>query len=340
MPRSAIRRYMRHGMLPQLALFEAAARLGSYTRAADELHFAQPTVSTQLKKLCETLDVPLFEQVGKKMFLTPAGAVLYDGCRELFAVLGRVDDSLSNLRTLEQGRLRLAVSSTGKYFAPRLLAAFVQRHPKIEVSLQIHNRRHLIDRLAANEDDLYIFANPPTEQEVVCQPILTNPLVVFARDDHPRAGQRRIPFAALASEPFLMREPGSGTRLVTYEAFDRHGITPLVRMELSTNEAVKQAILAGLGISILSKYTLGLDTDHAQLTILDVEGFPIERPWQFAYPVGKQVSPVARAFMDFVRREAAALVQDHLGTVSARAPSAGHLLRRQLAAADADAGSL
>lgn len=303
MTQTMLRRYLRHGMLPQLAVFEAAARLSSFARAADAMHLAQPTISTQIKKLSETLELPLFEQIGKKMYLTAAGSVLYEGCRELFANLSRIEGSLSSLRDLESGRLRLAVSTTGKYFAPRLLAAFIQQHPKIEVSLQIHNRQNLIDRLLNNEDDLYIFSNPPQEQEVVCQPILTNPLVVFARNSHPLAGRKNIPFASLEKEPFLMREPGSGTRLESYQAFDRHGIKPNIRMELSTNEAIKQAILAGLGISIMSKYTLGVETRHANLAILDVEGFPIERKWQFVYPVGKQISSVARAFMDFVRIE-------------------------------------
>ncbi len=318
MPHAGIRRHLRHGMLPQLAVFETAARLGSFTRAAEALHLAQPTVSTQIRKLSDTLELPLFEQIGRKVHLTPAGIALYEGCQELFATFARIEDRLAGLRSVEGGRLRLAVSTTGKYFAPRLLARFVEQHPKVEVSLQIHNRQGLIDRLLRNEDDLYIFANPPTELELVCQPILSNPLVVFARADHPLAGRRAIPFAALASEPFLMREAGSGTRLVAFEAFDRAGIEPNVRMELSTNEAIKQAILAGLGISILSRYTLGPDSDPSQLTVLDVEGFPIERRWQFVYPVGKQVSPTARAFMDLVRNEAKTLVQDHLGTAAAR----------------------
>lgn len=313
MPTTVVRRFLRHGMLPQLAVFEAVSRHGSFTRAAEELHLAQPTVSTQIKKLSDTLGLPLFEQIGKKVHLTAAGAALQGGCRDLFAAFGRIEDSLSGLRGLEGGRLRLAVSTTGKYFAPRLLAAFVERHPKLEVALQIHNRQGLIERLARNEDDLYIFANPPTEQEVVCQPLLANPLVIFARADHRLARERNVPFAALAEEPFLMREPGSGTRQAAYELFDRHGIAPKVRMELSTNEAIKQAILAGLGISLMSRYTLGLDTDHRNLAVLDVEGLPVERQWQFVYPVGKQVSPAARAFMDFVRAEAKPLVQDHLG---------------------------
>ncbi len=313
MPQSSIRRFLRHGMLPQIAVFESVARLGSFTRAAEEMHLAQPTVSTQIRKLSETLDLPLFEQIGRKVHLTPAGTALQEGCKELFAAFGRIDESLAALRGLEGGRLRLAVSTTGKYFAPRLLAAFVGLHPKIEISLQIHNRQGLIERLARNDDDLYIFANPPTEQEVVCQPILRNPMVLFARADHPLAGKKNIPFSALAREHYLMREPGSGTRLAVYHAFDKYGIEPKVRMELSTNEAIKQAIRAGLGVSILSRYTLGLDTEEDQLVALDVEGLPLERQWQFVYPVGKQIAPAARAFMDFVRAEAKHLVQDHLG---------------------------
>jgi len=313
MPPARVRRYLRHGMLPQLAVFESAARFGSFTRAAEALHLAQPTVSSQLKKLSDTLGMPLFEQIGKKVHLTAAGAALLEGCGEVFGALDRIETALCGLRGLQGGRLRLAVSTTGKYFAPRLLAAFVGRHPAIEVSLQIHNRQVLIDRLARNEDDLYIFANPPTEHEVVCQPILPNPMVLFAHAEHPLARRKGIPFAALAAEPFLMREPGSGTRLVAYELFDRHGIEPRVRMEMSTNEAIKQAILAGLGVSILSRYTLGLDSEQSALAVLDVEGLPIERQWQFVYPVGKQVAPAARAFMDFVRTEAKRLVQDHLG---------------------------
>jgi DNA-binding transcriptional LysR family regulator len=189
----------------------------------------------------------------------------------------------------------------------------MDRYPGVDVSLQIHNRQGLIDRLARNEDDLYIFANPPVDHEVVRQPILENPLVVFARADHPLVGRKRIPIEVLAEEPFLMREAGSGTRMVAWEAFALKGYEPKVRMELSTNEAVRQAILAGLGISILSRYTLGLDSENPQLAVLDVEGLPIERPWQFVYPVGKQISPTARAFMDLVRAEAKTLVQDHLG---------------------------
>ncbi len=304
MPHSAIRRYLRHGMLPQLVVFETAARLGSFTRTAEALHMAQPTVSTQIRKLSDTLGLTLFEQIGKRVHLTPAGETLHQGCLQLFDSIGRIEDALSGLRNLDQGRLRLAVGSTAKYFVPRLLAAFVARHPRIDVSVQIHNRQGLIDRLAANEDDLYIFANPPEGHEVVCQPILDNPMVVFARPDHRLAGRRAIPFAELAAEPFLMREPGSGTRWVAFEIIDRHRIEPDVRMELSSDESIEQAILAGLGVAILSRHTFGLEPGRRGLVELDVQGLPVMRRWQFAYPVGKQVSPAARAFMDLVRTEA------------------------------------
>lgn len=312
MPQSKIRRYLRHGMLPQLSVFEAVARLGSYTRAAEELYMAQPTVSVQIKKLTETIGVPLFEQVGRQIYLTEAGKALRAACHELFHTFAGIEDTLANLRGLDAGRLRLAVSTTGKYFAPRLLAAFVQQHPGVEVSLQIHHRETLIERLTRNEDDLYIFANPPTDQDIVTQAILPNPMVAYARRDHPLAQQKKIPFARFAEEPFLMREPGSGTRMVAHGEFLSRGLEPRVRMELSTNEAIKQAILAGLGVSILSRYTLGLDTEQDQLCTLDVEGLPVERTWQFVYPAGKQLPPAARAFMDFVRKEAKQLVLAHL----------------------------
>jgi len=312
---SSIKRYLRHGMLPQLAVFEAVARLSSFTKAADELHLAQPTVSAQIKKLADNLQIPLFEQIGKRIYLTPAGENLYKGCQLLFTTLSDIEESLSDLRGLEHGRLRLAVSTTGKYFVPRLLAEFVKLHPAIEVSLQIHNRNTLIDRLSRNEDDLYVFSNPPNDFEIVTQPILPNPMVVFAREDHPLAHEKKISIEQLKNEKFIMREPGSGTRMVAYEAFDHHGLEPRVQMELSTNEAIKQAILAGLGISILSQYTLGLDTFEPRLSILNVQGFPIEKQWQFVYPVGKQTSSVSRAFMDFVRKEAPTLIKDHVGKI-------------------------
>jgi DNA-binding transcriptional LysR family regulator len=305
---SGIRRYLRHGTLPQLRVFEASARLGSFTRAAEELHIAQPTASVQIKKLTETIGLPLFEQVGRRVYLTDAGQHLYAGCHEVFRALSTIEGTLNGLRAMESGHLRLAVCSTGKYFAPRILGAFIQRYPGVEAALEIHNRTTLLERLANNEDDLYLFASPLEREDVVTQALLPNPLVVFARADHPLADARQISFERIAAEPFLMREPGSGTRQLAANLFAQHGLAPKIRLELSDDEAIKEAILAGLGLAIMARFTLGLEPEPSRLICLDVEGFPLENHWHFAYPVGKEVSATARAFMDFARQEAKGLL--------------------------------
>ncbi len=311
MPQSKIRHYLKHGTLPQLSVFEAVARLGNYTRAAEELNMAQPTVSVQIKKLSESIGQPLFEQVGRKVCLTETGRELQVTCREVFQSLVALEDRLADLRGLASGRLWLAATTTAMSFAPRMLAAFIKEHPGIDVILHGNNRRTLLERLAANADDLYIFANRPDDAEVIVQQILPNPLVVFARADHPLARVNNIPFERLAQEPFLIREPGSGTRAATLEFYDRHGLQPRIRMELSTNEAIMQAILGGLGVSIMSRYTLGLNAQPSDLVILDVEGFPLERHWYFVYPIGKQLPAAARAFMDFTRKHVQEVVLDN-----------------------------
>ncbi len=214
-----IHRYLRHGTLPQLAVFEASARLRSFTRAAEELHLAQPTVSAQIRKLTETLGLPLFEQIGKQIHLTDTGRRTYAHCQEIFRALASLDATLADLRGVASGRLSIAVTTTARYFAPRMLARFAQRHPGIDVVLQIRNRSGLLERMASNEDDLYMFVDPPEGCEVVRQAILPNPMVVLARADDPLARERSIPLARIAREPMLMRERGSGTRKAAEEAF-------------------------------------------------------------------------------------------------------------------------
>jgi DNA-binding transcriptional LysR family regulator len=310
MPQPNIRRYLRHGTLPQLRVFEASARLGSFTLAAQELHVSQPTASVQIKKLSETVGVALFEQVGKRIFLTDAGQRLYEGCHEVFRAFSTIEEALSGMRALESGRLRLAVSTTGMSFAPRLIGAFADLHPGVETSIQVHNRQTLVQRLTNNADDLYLFADSPEMEDVVAQELLPNPLVVLARDDHPLAGERNIAFERLASEPFLIREEGSGARRITMRLFRSHALVPKIRMELGTNEAIKEGILAGLGITIMSRYTFGLDPELSRYVCLDVAGFPLENHWYLVYPSGKQLSTVARAFLDFARAEAKGMVPE------------------------------
>lgn len=320
MPLTEIKRYLRHGTLPQLRVFEAVARLGSYTRAAEELHMAQPTVSVQIKKLTEMVGLPLLEQVGKRVHMTAAGQELHRACGEIFDALMRVEHAYSNLRGLKSGSLRIAVTSTGKYLAPRLLAAFVKRYPGIEVALHVGSWREVVERVTRNSDDLFILGNPPGDAEVVVQRILPNPFYIYARADHPLAKQRAIPFEAIAREPMLMRENGSGTRLLMERVFAAHGCKPNVVMEVASDEGIKEAILAGAGISILSQHALGFEPPR-HLVMLDVEGFPIESHWHFVYPIGKQPSPLAQAFLDFVRRHAKEIIGgipgEHANTVSA-----------------------
>jgi DNA-binding transcriptional LysR family regulator len=313
MTRSTIHRYLRHGTLPQLRLFEASARLGSFTQAAQELHLSQPAASVQMKKLTETVGVPLFEQVGKRIHFTEAGHRLHAGCQEIFRVFAALEEDLASLRALEQGRFQLAVSTTGMGFAPRLLGAFVEQHPGVQTAIQAHNRQTLVERIARNDDDLYLFADAPELEDVIVQELLANPLVVLARDDHPLAQARAIPFERLAEEPFLLREEGSGARRIAMRLFREHGLTPHVRMELGTNEAIKEAILAGLGVTIMSRYTFGLDPESARYRCLDVVGFPIENHWYLAYPASKQLSALARAFLDFARVRAKEMVLHSFG---------------------------
>lgn len=292
---------MRHSTLRQLEVFAAIARLGSFTRAAEELHLTQPTVSMQIKKLTEAVGLPLYEQVGKKIYLTDAGRALREFTRELLDHFARFEMTLADMKGLKQGALRLAVVTTAKYFAPRLLGPFCQQYPGIEVSLKVSNRERLLERLAGNEDDLYILGQPPQDMDVRAEPFLENPLVVLAPAAHPLVGHKRIPLARLAEEPFLVREIGSGTRAATERLFGESGLTLKIRMELGSNEAIKQAIVGGLGISVLSRHTLALDAPMGQLAILDVEGFPIVGHWYAAYPTGKQLSVVANTFLDYLK---------------------------------------
>jgi LysR family transcriptional regulator, low CO2-responsive transcriptional regulator len=319
-----IGRYLRHGTLPQLRLFEASVRLGSLARAAEELHMAPPTATAQIKKLTETVGLPLLEQVGKHMYPTDVGRRVYASCQAVFQALESLEESLDEMRGLDSGHLSIAVTSAARYFAPRLLGAFAQLHPGIRTSLHIDNCASLMDRLHRNQDDLYLVADPPSG-EVVAQALVPNPLVVVARADHPLARERDIPFHRFATEPFLMREEGSGTRDAVVKVFGKHGLEPLTRMELSSNEAIREAILAGMGVSILSRYTLGSEPEPGGLVCLDVVGFPIESHWHFAYPLGKHLSAAARAFMDFSRQEARRLARYALsGKVNDQAQHVQH----------------
>lgn len=318
-----------HFTFRQLRAFETVARCASFTRAAEELHVAQPTVSVLVKQLADAVGLPLFEQVGRKIFLTEAGRQLYATCAHIFATWAQFEMTLADLKGMKQGRLRLAVVTTAKYFVPRLLGPFLRRYPGIDVALDVANRDSVLARLVANEDDLYIMGVPPQGLEVEVHPFLANPLVVLAPIDHPLVREKRIAFSRLQKEPLILRERGSGTRSVVERYFADHGAEVHPRMELGSNEAIKQAVAGGLGVAVMSLHALTQGMTHAQLAILDVEGFPIERSWFVVFPRGKQLSVVAQTFFEYLETEGEQLLASMPGpaapstTESLQSPAGG-----------------
>ncbi len=289
--------------LHQLKVFKATARQGSFTKAAEELAITQPTVSTQVKQLSKAVGLPLFEQIGKRLYLTDAGTELLATCQEIFEKLDNFEMKVADLKGAKQGRLNLGIITTAKYFIPRLLGSFCQQYPDIDISLEVTNHKKLQERMINNQDDLYVLSQPPEEIDLCTHPFLENPLVVIARVDHPLAGKTNIPIQRLKDETFIMRESGSGTRQALQKLFSQYGISPRVRLELGSNEAIKQAIAGGLGISVLSKHTLVSPFALRELTILDVQHFPIQRYWYVAYLRGKQLSVIAQTFREYLLGE-------------------------------------
>jgi DNA-binding transcriptional LysR family regulator len=293
-------RFIRHATLRQLQLLEAIVRLGSFTRAAEELFLTQPTVSMQIKKLAEAAGVPLFQQVGRNVEPTDAGREVYAASRTILRTLSELEIRLADLQGLRRGRLRLGVVTTAKYFAPELLGAFCARWPGIDVALKVSNRERILERLADSEDDLYIVGHPGEGvTNIEALPFAPNPLVLVAPSDHPLAGEQDIPCARIAEECFILREAGSGIREAVQKWFTGHGQRPSVRMELGSNEAIKHAVLGGLGISVLSLHSLTLDAPGGRLTCLQAEDFPLERTWYLAYSKSRDLSLVARTFLAF-----------------------------------------
>ncbi|MEH2274970.1 MAG: LysR substrate-binding domain-containing protein [Nostoc sp.] len=305
---------MKQATLHQLKVFEAAARHSSFTRAAEELFLTQPTVSMQIKQLTKSVGLPLFEQVGKRLYLTEAGRELFATCRQIFENIAQFEMKVADLKGLKQGQLRLAVITTAKYFIPRLLGSFCELYPGIDISLQVTNHEQILERMSNNLDDLYIMSQIPDNIDVNCEAFLENPLIVFAPINHPLSKEKNIPIQRLSNEPFIMREPGSGTRRAVQSLFEEHGVTVKVKLELGSNEAIKQAIVGGLGISVLSRHTLLLDA--SEFSILDVQHFPIQRNWYMVYPGGKQLSIVARAYYEYLLAAAKNFVEQNAVTYS------------------------
>ena len=291
---------LRHATLHQLRIFHAVAQHNSFARAAEALHLSPPTLSLQVKQLSETVGQPLFEQLGKKIFLTAAGATLAEACSDIESRMEQLSQDLSALQGVERGSFKLAILTTVKYTVPKLLGGFCAAHPGIDVAMVVGNRENLLQRLASNQDDLYIMGQPPEGLDLVCEDFADNPLVLVAPPHHPLAGKKRIAPERLANEPFILREPGSGTRLTAERFFADKGITVKNRLEVGSNEAIKQTVAGGLGLAVLSATTVVSELALGELVQLDVKGFPLIRRWHVVYPRGKRLSAATLAFKDWL----------------------------------------
>jgi DNA-binding transcriptional LysR family regulator len=242
----------------------------------------------------------LFERIGKKLHVTEAGQELLARVREILRSLKDAEEALDGLKGLKRGRINLAVVSTAKYFAPRLLARFGKDFPELEIRLAVNNRDSVIEQLLANEVDLAIMGRSPQTLDAVAEPFAQNPHVIIAAPTHPLAGVRRIPIDRVARETFIVREPGSGTRLATQQFFEERRLSFRVAMEMASNETIKQAVMAGMGVSFISRHTLDLELQTGRLVVLDVSGTPVIRQWHVAHLAKKRLSPTAAAFKRFV----------------------------------------
>ncbi len=316
MPETNATNLIRHVTLRQLQIFEKVVRLGGYTRAAEALHLTQPTVSMQIKKLSEALGLPLLEQVGRHVQPTAVGRDVYVAAQEILARMAALEDSASERQGVVKGELNIAVITTAKYFMPRLLGAFVSKNPQVKPKLTVTNRAKVLQRLNSNEDDLLIMGQVPKKLAVDAHPFIDNELVVVAPADHPLSNTRNITLKKLRHERFLVRESGSGTRQAVDRLFSEKGVKVTPYMELGSSEAIKQGVIAGLGISVLSRRNLRLELLGKLIVILDVEGFPLIRRWYAVHLKKKRLSLAARTFLEFMLAESEHILSDALTSES------------------------
>jgi DNA-binding transcriptional LysR family regulator len=304
---------MRHVTLRQLQVFAAVARHLSFSKAAPELHLTQPAVSMQIRQLEEAAGMPLFERVGRRTSLTEAGRELLARANGVNELLREAQESLEALRGMKAGTLKLGAVSTAKYFAPSLLADFTPAYPGVTVRFNVANREEIVKQLAENDIDLAIMGRPPRELETIAVPFAKHALIIIATPDHPLAKKRRIPLKRLESERFLIREQGSGTRASMERVFRERGVHYRASMEVSSNETIKQAVIAGMGISFISIHTVGLELQTGRLLALDVVGLPEVRDWYVIHLRDKRLTPITAAFREFLLKSGAGIIERATG---------------------------
>jgi len=299
---------MKNATLRQLKVFEAVARLLSFSRAAEELHLTQPAVSTQIRKLEEHAGNALFEQFGKKIYLTPAGTELLQISRAIIQQFDAAENAMLQYQGISGGKLNVGVISAGDYFFPRLLVDFASRHRGVKLNFTVHNREGLLIHIAENLTDLAIMVRPPADLDTVNEPFAPHPYVVVAAANHPLVGVKRIPVARLMHEPFVIREKGSDTRNSMEEALDGQLAGVHVAMEIRSTETIKQAVIAGMGVSFVSAHTVSQELKSGSLSVLDVQGLPLVLNWYVVHRRTKRLPPVAQAFKDFLVSDGTALI--------------------------------
>lgn len=312
---------MKNATLRQLKVFEAVARHLSFSRAAEELHLTQPAVSSQVKKLEDHAGLALFEQLGKKIHLTPAGVEMLHASRVIIQQFKEVEETMAQFKGVSGGKLNVAVISAGDYFFPRLLVEFARRHSGVALNFGVCNREELLDQLTDNLTDLAIMVRPPRDMDTVNQAFAPHPYVIVAAPDHALAAQRRIPVSRLAREPFVVREKGSDTWNSMEDAFGAHLADLNVAMEIKSTETIKQAVIAGMGVSFLSAHTISRELQAGSLTVLDVQGFPLMLHWYVVHRKNKRLTPVAQAFKHFLMNDGAALIEQTIGTAGPQGPA-------------------
>jgi len=287
----------------QLRLFLALAETGSVSGAAKLMHVTQPTASMQLKDMTESVGLPLYEVVSKKIYLTDMGKELATTARAIAQSWDSFEQNADSVKGLSRGKLKIAVVSTAKYFMPRLVGSFCQKYPEIDVSLEILNRDGVVQRLRDNMDDIYIMSKPPSDLDLSDEAFMPNPIVVIASTMDPLVKRVAVPLNELSKKRFILREKGSGTRMAGDQFFSKKKFRADVRLELGSNEALKESVAGGLGLGLVSKHALhGLMKEHG-VGIVDVEGFPLPSAWHIVHPASKKLSPLALAFKQHLLEE-------------------------------------
>ena len=297
-----------HATIQQMRLFEAVARHGSVTRAAEEVHLTQPAVSIQIKRLEENAGLTLFDQIGRKLYLTAAGQEVLEASRKILGEMDHLSDTVDTMRGEVSGPLRVSVVTTAQYFLPHLLGEFVRQHPKVKPYMAVTNRDSMVSRLESYQDDVYIMGHVPESIDVVRFPFVDDNITVVVHPDHPFVGRKAIKLNDLVEERVLVREQGSGTRRATERLLEEHGLAMTPYMELGSAVALKQGVMAGLGVAVLSRYSINQELQLGRLATVDCEAFPLVRPWYAVHQSDRLPSITVRTFLEFLEKEGAGLI--------------------------------